>query len=209
MAAITTKVDICNLAIGGLGNRNTITNIDTPKNDKEIVMALWYDITRQLLLKTLMPNFALDRVVVSAKALPAGYTGSYSYCFEYPVYCLKLLGIGDIDQKGDVSYTVEKDGIFVNEPYPNGMPIRIIRDITDVPSMSAEFIMALASELAKRTALGITQDPTKKAAASKEAQVETANATGLNAQENPPIRKSTSRFRQSRFYNVPQNPVKR
>lgn len=209
MAAITTKVDICNLAIGGLGNRNTITNIDTPKNDKEIVMALWYDITRQLLLKTLMPNFALDRVIVSAKAVPAGYSGSYAYCFEYPVYCLKLLGIGDIDQKGDISYAVEGNSIFVNEEFPNGMPIRIVRDITDVPSMSTEFVITLASELGKRTALPITQDPQKKAGAIKDAQLETANATGLNAQENPPIRKSTSRFRQSRYYNVPQNPVKR
>lgn len=204
MAAITTKVDICNLAIGGSGNRNTINNIDTPKSDKEIVCALWYDITRQLLLKTMMPNFALNRIVVSQKTLPAGYVSVYSYCYEYPNRCLKLLGIGNIDDvPGDV-VTVENGLIFTNTLYQNGMPIRFIDDITDVPSMSVEFIMTLAAEVRKRISLAISQDQKKKAVAKEEAMEEMSNATALNAQENKPIRRSNSRFRNSRMFNQNQ-----
>lgn len=202
MAAITTKVDICNLAIGGSGNRNTITNIDTPKNDKEIICSLWYDIARQLLLKTMMPNFALNRIVVSQKTLPAGYVGVYSYCYEYPNRCLKLLGIGNVDDNCPDVPTVENGLIFSNTNYTSGMTIRFIDDVTDVPSMTPEFIMALAADIRKRISLAISQDQGKKNVATKEAEQEIANATALNAQENKPIRRSNSRFRQSRNYNV-------
>lgn len=208
MSAITTKVDICNLALGGVGNRNTITNIDTPKNDKELIFSLWYDITRQVVLKTLMPNFALDRVIVSEKTLPAGYVNVYAKCFEYPNYCLKLLGIGDIDITDDIRPTVEGGLIFTNNDYPDGMPLRIIRDITDVTMMSPEFIMALVSELSKRTALSVTQDPTKKNMATKDAVTESMNTSALNAQENKPIRRSVSRFRAARYLNPSHNPIK-
>lgn len=211
MAAITTKVDICNLALGDLGNRNTISNIDSPKNDKEIICALWYDITRQLTLKTLMPNFALNRLIVSAKTVPDGYVNSYAYAFEYPHRCLKLLGIGNIDMSDICSGdrpTVENGLIFTNTAYPDGMPIRFIDDITDVTAMSAEFIITLAKEIAKRISLPVTQDPSKKKLATQEAMVEASNASALNAQENKPIRRSVSRFRSARFVNVADNPSK-
>lgn len=199
MAAITTKVDICNLAISGNGNRNTIMNIDTPKNDKELVFSKWYDITRQLLLKTLIPNFALNRLNVSEKAVPDGYADTYKKCYEYPKRCLKLLGIGPIDTAGCHSYTVEGNTIFTD--YDNGsgyLPIRIIDDITDVTLFSPDFVITLAAELKKRTSLAITQDPTKLKIAAAEAISETSNSSALNAQENKPIRRSVSRFRESR-----------
>lgn len=209
MAAITSKTDICNLAISGLGNRNTISNIDTPKTDKELVMALWYDPCRQLVLKTMMPNFALNRIVVSEKTVPDGYADSYAYAFEYPNRCLKLLGIGDIDCSEYNRPTIESGLIFTNTAYPDGMTIRFIDDVKDVSSMSIEFIFQLAKELEKRTALAITQDPSKKATALKEAISEAANTTALNAQENKPIRHSVSRFRQARNSYPSDNPSKR
>lgn len=215
MSAITTKVDVCNLALGDLGNRNTVTNIDTPKNDKEIICSLWYDITRQLLLKTMMPNFALNRLIVSQKTVPPGYmpvVGSsygYAYAYEYPNRCLKLLGVGDVDIGSDNKPTIENGLIFSNTLYANGMPIRIVDDITDVTAMSPEFIITLAKEIAKRIALPVTQDQGKKKTATEDAAKEISNATALNAQENKPIRRSISRFRQARYSNVNHNPTKK
>lgn len=83
MAAFNSKVQICNLANGSLGIRNSINNIDTPKTDKEIIYSLWYDMVRQHMLKMLMPNFALDRAIVSAKTVPAAYVDFYAYAYEY------------------------------------------------------------------------------------------------------------------------------
>lgn len=209
MSAITTKVDICNLANGSLGNRNTLNNIDTPKTDKEIVYSLWYDIIRQLTLKTMMPNFALYRLVVSAVTVPPGYTDSYSFAYEYPNRCLKLLGIGSIDCNDSNRPTIEGGIIFTNTEYPDGMPIRIIDDVDDVTRMTPEFIITFASELGKRTALSTTQDAGKKAGAAKDAMTDGINASALNAQENKPIRRSTSRFRQARYATPLDNPEKR
>lgn len=206
MPAINTKVDICNMALGHLGNRNTVTNIDTPRNDKETTFSLWYDITRQGLLKTLMPNFALARIIVSQKTAPAF---GYAYAYEYPQRCLKMLGIGDIDCKGNVKYTVEDNLILTDQLYENGMPIRFIDDIKDVNAMSPEFVMTLSVELAKRVALSVTQDQGKLSAILKLLPAEMANTSGLNAQENPPIRKSSSRFRASRAVNVSDQHFKK
>lgn len=202
MAAITTPEQICNLANSGLGNRNTIMNITTPKTDKELVFALWYDVCRQLVLKSMMPNFALDRVVVSQKTVPAGYVNDYAYAWEYPNSALRILGMNAIDVTDDPP-TIEGNLVFTNTDFTTtGLTLRIVKDITDVPSMSVEFIIQLAKELEKRTAAAITQDPAKKAAAAKEAMAESANTSALNAQENKPIRRSTSRFRQARFANI-------
>lgn len=202
MAAITTAEQICNLANSGLGNRNTIMNITTPKTDKELVFALWYDICRQLVLKTMMPNFALDRVVVSQKTVPAGYVNDYAFAWEYPNGALRILGMNAIDTT-DTPPTVEGNTIYTNADFTaSGLTLRIVKDVTDVTAMSVEYIIQLAKELEKRTAAAITQDPAKKAAAAKEAQAESANTSALNAFENKPIRKSTSRFRASRAYNV-------
>lgn len=202
MSAIITPEQICNLANSGLGNRNTIMNITTPKTDKEVVFSIWYDICRQLVLKTMMPNFALDRVVVSQKTVPDGYTNDYAYAWEYPNGALRVLGMNAIDTT-DEPPTIEGNTIYTNIDFTtSGLTLRIVRDITDVSSMSVEFIMQLAKELEKRTAAAITQDPQKKAAAAKDAAMEAANTSALNAMENKPIRKSVSRFRASRYFNV-------
>lgn len=208
MAAITSKVDVCNLANGSLGNRNGINNIDTPKTDKEIVYSLWYDIVRQLLLKSLRPNFALQRLVVSAKTVPVAYALQYGYAFEYPNRCLALLGIGAVDCVDDPP-TVEAGLILTNTPYPDGCPIRFVDDVTNVTQMSPEFIMAFAAELGKRTALSTTQDMNKKQSAAKDAQLEGMNAMAMSGFENKPVRISNSRFRRARFYNPGYNPVKK
>lgn len=197
MSAITSKTQICNLANSGLGNRNTVNNIDTPKTDKELVFALWYDICRQWVLKTMMPNFALDRIVVSAKTVPAGYINAYAYAWEYPNSALRILGMNNIDCI-ETPPTVEGNTIYTNTAFPDGLTLRIVRDVTDVPSMSVEFVMQLAKELEKRVAAAITQDPAKKAAAAKEVIAEAANTSAVNAMENKPIRRSVSRFRQAR-----------
>lgn len=209
MSAVTSKVQICNLALSGpLGNRNTVMNIDTPKSDKEIVFAQWYDVVRQMVLKTMMPNFALYRLTVSQVTPPDGYATSYSYAYEYPNRCLKLLGIGDIDATDTPPYAVENGMIFTNLEYTDGMPIRIIDDVTDVSRFSADFVIQFAYELGKYTGLALTQDINKKKEAQKDAQIYGANSSALNAQENKPIRRSVSRFRQARDYNVPMNPSK-
>lgn len=196
---VSSKNELCNMANGSLGLRNSINDIDNPRNDKEITYKQWYDPTRQYMLQYLMPNFALYRLKVSQVTVPAGYVDYYGYAYEYPVRCLKLLGIGAINCLDDPP-TVEGGIIFTNTLWPNGAPLRIVDDVTDVTRFSPDFVFLFIAVLAKVTALQNTQDPNKKASMIKDALEAVMNSSAQNAQENKPIKRSISRFRQSRYY---------
>ena len=214
MSYFNSKIQICNLAAGAQGLKNSINNIDTPTSDKEIVFAQWYDITRQQCLKFLMPNFALQRVILAAlPEVPVAYQsqgagsygcsqGGYGYAYAVPSNCLKVLGLGPIDSE-ETKPTIEGNIIFTNVYYANGPVLRFIADVTDVTQFSADFIMVFATVLGKLTAMVNTQDPAKKASLLKDAMQEWMNSTAQNAQENKPIRKSRSRFREARRTNNP------
>ena len=196
MSAIQSKNDICNLTIGLLGNRDTVGDIDLPQTDQERAFSLWYDISRQYALKLCMPNFALDRrnVALTVTTTPFGYTNVW----EYPSDCLRVLGIGDIDLKEKDDFTVEGRRIYTADSYSTGLPLRFIRDITDVTMFSPEFTLAFAYVLAGHMAMPIMQDEKKALAFQKILPSKLMELTGMNSQENPPIRISNSRFRTAR-----------
>ena len=198
MPAFNSKVQICNLAAGSQGLKNSINNIDTPRSDKEIVFAQWYDITRQHMLKFLMPNFALARkFVAQISVIPPAYAQYYTAAYSIPSDCLKVLGLGPIDTD-DSKPTVESGMILTNVYYPSAPSLRYIADVTDVTQFSPDFIMAFAAVLGKLTAMVNTQDPAKKQSLLTDAVMEWHNSSAQNAQENKPMRYSRSRFREAR-----------
>ncbi len=202
---INGKSDVCNLGLSSLGNYGTVSDIDTPTNDKELAFAQWYDICRQFTLKLMMPNFALGReVVAQAGGAPAfGYVNWY----DLPTNCLKVLGIGEVKEKKN-NYAVEGDKILTNENFLSGMPVRFIRDITDVNKFSPEYVLLFADYLAAYTCMSITQDAGKAKEMKAALPAEINIASGLNAQENMPIRISRSRFRDARFNGSPDRTDK-
>lgn len=204
--SINSKVELCNMALSHLGNYGTISDIDTPKTDKELTFSLWYDIARQAFLKQTMPNFSIGRRYVSQVSETPPYPFKYSY--EYPNDCLKLLGIGSVEDKQN-DYTVENNRIYTDVLYSDGMPIRFIADITDVTKMSPEFKVGFSMYLASVTALEITQDLDKVQMLKQMLPSEMSALSGLNAQENRPIRISTSRFKEARTSGFPRIRDKR
>lgn len=198
MPAFNSKVQICNLAAGAQGLKNSINNIDTPRSDKEIIFAQWYDITRQYMLKFLMPNFALLRKqVAQLSIIPPAYAQFYAAAYPVPSDCLKVLGLGPIDSE-DAKPTVEGNTIYTNVYYASAPVLRYIGDITDVTQFSPDFVLAFATVLGKLTAMVNTQDPAKKQSLLQDAVMEWKNSTAQNAQENKPMRYSRSRFREAR-----------
>jgi hypothetical protein len=198
--AISSKNDICNLALGHLGNYGTISNIDTPRKQHEITFALWYDISREAFLKIAMPNFALARKRIALVSETPPYPFTYSY--EYPSDCLKVLGIGAVEDKKN-DYTVEANRLYTDVEYEDGLPLRYIKNITDVNSMSPEFIVGFSWYLAGNVALIITQDKDKAMAIQRMVPMKITELSGLNAQENLPIRISRSRFKGARATGYP------
>lgn len=204
--SITSKVDLCNMAIGRLGNYGTISDIDTGVDDKEIICALWYDISRQAFLKMTMPNFAIAYKRVAQVVETPPYPFTYSY--EYPSDCLKVLGIGAIEDKRN-NYTVNSNRILTDVLYSDGLPLRYIKDITDVSLMSPEFKIGFSWYLAGNIALEVTQDLNKVQLIEKLLPEKLSTLSGLNAQENTPIRISHSKFKAARRNGWPSSENKR
>lgn len=211
--AINTPEDIANLSLSHLGNYGSVSNITTPVDAKELILALWYDITRQSLLKLVMPNFSLARKLVSelVETIPFGYDN----VFEYPSDCLKILGLGDVDHRADFIYSVEAHpsgtglAVYTDDDWEDGMELRYIKDVTLVTAMSPEFKMLFSWYLSANVALPITQDISKKVAIEKLLPAKMSELSAMNAQENRPVRLSNSRFRAARFTDLARNQEKK
>lgn len=198
------------MALSHLGNFGTVNDIDDPKNSKEITFALWYDVTRKAILRTTMPNFSLSRRVVAKKSITPAF--GYPIAYEYPSDCLKVLGFGEIDEKNS-QFTVESDEndeitIFVPTEVTAGLQLRFIRDVEDVSRFTSDFKIMLSAQLAANVALDITQDLRKATKIEKSMTAMMLQLSGIQAQENPPIRKSISKFKQARRFDVVRNNEK-
>jgi hypothetical protein len=204
--AINSKSELCNLSLSRLGNYNSISDIDTPVTQHEQVFALWYDVARQAFLKMTMPNFSLARKSVALLDVEPAF--GYAYAYEYPVDCLRVLGVGDTDNKIN-NYSVEGNAIQTDILYEDGLPLRYVADIEDVTKMSPEFKLAFSWYLASCVALEITQDMGKVSLIEQILPSKIMALSGMNAQENMPIRISRSLFKQSRYADYPTNVDKK
>lgn len=203
--AITSKVEICNMALTQLGNFGSVEDIDSPSQGPETTFALWYDVIRQYLLKITIPNFAMERRVVAQLAFTPPFGNGFAY--EYPKDCLKVLGFGNIDEK-TFEFSVEGNRILINEEFTEGLNLRFIRDIEDVTQFGPEFKLLLSKVLAAHVALDITQDLKKAQQLKSELPPGMSELSGMNAQENPPIRKSVSKFKQAKIVPTIRNNEK-
>lgn len=204
--AITTKNDICNMTLSHLGNYGTVTDIDLGTSSKELVFKLWYDVTRQAALRLCIPNFAMERRKVAKLDVTPAF--GYRYAYEYPSDCLKVLGVGEIDDKAK-EFTIEGGRIYLEKDYPDGLPIRFIKDFEDVSAMDSDFQILLSFMLAPNVALPITQKQSIVKQLEQMLPSKISMLSGTNAQENPPIRISHSKIKQSRYSDPSRNGVKR
>lgn len=205
--SINSKVELCNMALGHCGITGSVNNIDSPSNSKEVTFSLWYDIVRQNLLKALIPNFAIKRDTV-AKIVETPKFG-YQYVYAAPSNSIRLLGVGDIEDKLDQRISYESGKIYTDDLWDGGMQVRFVEDVTDVTRFTPEFKHLFSLELASVTCLPLTQSLEKKAMVDKQLVAYRQSASGINAQENPPIRRSESRFRAARNMDVARNASKK
>jgi hypothetical protein len=208
---MNTPEEICNLANSRLGHIQLVASIDSPQNVSEKAYAKWYDVCRQDLLKTLMPNFAVSRRVCGQLEETPAF--GWTYAYEYPTDCLKALGIGEVQAKEN-NYAVERlesgdMAVLSDENYEDGMELRFIADVTDVAKFSPEFSMMLSWVLAYNACIEITKDYDKLAYIEKVMPMKLSASSAVNAQESRPVRINTSKFKQARNSDSPTGYVKR
>ena len=203
---MNTKSQICVLAGSRLGTNVSVSDIDNPTNAAERVFAKWYDVSRQYVLKILAPNFSLDRALVAKSSVTPVFGAAY--CYDKPAGCLRVLGVDEIQEKENTS-SIEGDYILSDEDYDDGMPIRYVKDITDVTKFSPEFISLLSWQLAYDCCIELTKDPDKLLYIEKVMPSKLSGAGALNSFENRPIRINNSKFRQARTTFRPSTEDKR
>jgi len=208
MGVFGTKAEVCNIALAKLGQRGTIENIDTPEKDVEKVFAKWYDVVRQLALQEQKPNFAIERRTVAENS-SITVSPTDAFAFEYPSDCLAVLGIGEQQDKANDYWIEGYSGgkvIYTKYDYTtDGMPIRFIKDVTDVSKFTSEFVLTFASMLADKVCYEVTEDDTKKKIIGVDMKLEKASSASLNAQENRPIKINNSKYKQARKVSFPTN----
>jgi hypothetical protein len=140
---LTSPTDICNLALGHLGEAR-ITSLDEDSVSARACV-LHYNSVRDEVLRSHRWNFAQDRKVLSAlEELPAfGWARQYSL----PVDCLRVLEVNG-SEAGDVlssEYIVEGRRILTNA---EEVRLVYVRQISDVSQFDAVFVRAFALRLA-------------------------------------------------------------
>lgn len=188
---MTSSVDICNLALSRLGDKRTVEDIENGKKHEELVFKKWYDITRQSTIKRCMPSFAIERELwAQAEYVPAfGYEKAYKYGSD----CLRVIGIGNVGENEN-NYSREGEYICCDEDFPNGLPVRYLKDIKDTTKFTPEFVELLSFELAANVCMELTESSQLLSYIEQVLPAKRLEFTGLNAQENRPVRISRSRF---------------
>lgn len=195
---MTSKNEICSMALGRLGSYKTINDIDKPTSKEENVFNIWYDPTRREAIKIMHPNFAIARDVVALSTETTSF--GYEHAYLYPSDCLKVLGIGPISDKQN-NFAVENGKILTNEAYPDGLPLRYLKDVTDTTLFSADFIMFLSWLLAGNVCQSVTQDVEKIKLIESILPTKIALYGAMQSQENTPVTICHSRWSAAKTAN--------
>lgn len=194
------KNDVCNLALGHLGSKGSIEDIDSPKKAEEIIMKRWYDLARRKTLKLLKPNFSLKRSVLAVSTEINSF--GFSHVYILPSDCLSALGIGNIEEKEN-NYTIEGGRLYTDETYTDGLPLRYVKDEEDTTKFSPEFVDALSWQLAYMSCMSLTQSKEMLTFIAQTIPSIMSSSSAMNAQENRMIRISNSKFKAAKLTRNP------
>jgi hypothetical protein len=190
-----TKIDVCNLALARLGDKQSIEDIDNPTNQLEMTLSRWYDISRRSTLRTMMPSFARAR----KKWILSNHKPAFGYTFAYkcPVDCLKVIGVGDADNP-DNDYVVEGGYILTNNDYAGELPVRYVKDVEDVALFDDLFVELFSLLLAFNIAPEVTENANIITYLANTIKSKTAEVLAVAGQENKPIIVKDSRLAHAR-----------
>lgn len=170
---MASEVDICNLALGHLGDNATVASLDPPEGSAQAEhCARFYPIARDSLLELHAWNFATRRVQLAELANP---WPQWDHAYAKPADCIRVLAVIPPDVPDDYTTVV---GTSANGlPLPGGTKVpqnyvveinddlaevvltdqedavlRYTAQITDTTKFSPLFVMTLAHHLASMLA---------------------------------------------------------
>lgn len=141
------EVTICNLALGRLGDRATVSSLSPPEGSAQAQhCAMFYPLARNSTLQDHDWSFARTRATLAN--LLVDPPESWLYGYEKPADCLQprvLLRPGQTDDNDGEVYLLEGTAIYSNT---EDVSLRYTQLVTDPNQFSPLFVDALAWRLA-------------------------------------------------------------
>lgn len=204
MAAPTTAVDICNLALDRLGQRTPVssTALTAPSGEIETLCARHYDHERRWLLRRSIFNFARKYDILE-EATDVSPVYGYSAAFYTPADCLRVLMVGngaDGEILRGLQYDIVEHYIYTNYDDDGDLSIAYVKDAQNVEEFDPLFIGLLKLRLAKAMAYKFTLKPSLLREIEEELRDEMLAAAAISGQERPPWRIESSRLKDARRF---------
>jgi hypothetical protein len=188
MAAPTTGVQICNLALARIGQA-PISSLDSPESSVEEFLAVQYPQTRQAALREYVFSFARRLAILppTGDIVPAfGYSAAY----HKPTDFIRFLGLGDTSfQNGDIpAHLVRLSEVYIFTDYgdSDGLKADFIYDNDNVGQWDPLFKEVVVLRLAKALAPKYAVKPSLLAEIKDDLRMAERAASAAAGQESPP-----------------------
>lgn len=158
MPSTASKLDIFNMALGFIGTRTIASaNENTPE---AIQCGLYWDRARRAALRDYPYRFAVRRVVLAEKSLPAAYAAEWRHAYALPDGCLKVHAVhGGREQGRKTPFRLESDteGALLLCDVTQAMATCTF-DVEEATRWDELFVMAMARKLAALVAVPLLKN---------------------------------------------------
>lgn len=162
MPSTASKLDIFNMALGFIGTRTIASaNENTPE---AIQCGLYWDRARRSALRDYPYRFAVRRVVLAEKSLPAAYAEEWRHAYALPDGCLKVHAVHDGKEQGRKRpFRLESDaeGALLLCDVSRAMATCTF-DVEEATRWDELFVMAMARKLAALVAVPLLKNNSAK-----------------------------------------------
>ncbi len=148
---MSSKTNICNMALGNIGIGKQIADIDTERTVEAEACRQFYDIARDAVLGDFQWPFSTK--IVTLGLVGTDINGEWAYSYRYPADCMKavriLSGVRNETRQTRVPYRIIADnsGSLILTDFPNAQLEYVFKN-TQVDKYPPDFILSLALKLA-------------------------------------------------------------
>lgn len=165
---------ICNMALGKLGERKTISTLTDKDSETARTCNLHYEHIRDTLLEAHPWNFAASRATLSQNATDPLF--EFDSSFQLPADCLRVLSV----YNNSSDYEIEGKDLLISS---DSVSIKYISKLTNPVKFSSLFVEAFATRLAAEMADQLTNSKARRLSLLKEFEIKFTEAKRRDSQE--------------------------
>lgn len=192
----TTALDIIQMALAEVGETTTVASLTSPVTKAEKLAVLFYERTRDLVLRRVAPRFATRRAALVL--LEDHERDGWAYCYQLPTDLLRVLAVdlgyrgGHLAPAADPRWAIEADNLGTGRilccDVEDAQLVYIAR-MEDPAAWDPSFTEAIVWALAAKLAMPLSVKPelAQKAVAMARQALEEASADTANESNPDPL----------------------